>query len=96
MVFISGWSARKVASFTLYQFVPFKDHWRRMVTSPFGVSAQAFNIRLKELSLITGAKHAEFARRIEEHYAQSGYGEPMPDAAIPGNRAGDLAALGRP
>ena len=62
----------------------------------FGVSAQAFNIRLKELGLITGAKHAEFARRIEEHYAQSGYGEPVPDAAIPGNRAGDLAALGRP
>ena len=63
--------------------------------SRFDVSAEAFNIRLKELGLITGAKHAEFARRIKDYYAQSGYGEPMPDERLPGNRAGDLAALSR-
>ncbi len=59
----------------------------------FRVSAQAFNIRLKELGLITGAKHEEFQQRIADYYALSGHGEPMPDGSLPENRLGDLAAI---
>ncbi len=59
----------------------------------FRVSAEAFNIRLKELSLITGAKSAEFDKRIKEYYAQTNKAEPMPDKSLPGNRRGDLQAL---
>ena len=59
----------------------------------FRVSAEAFNIRLKELSLITGAKSAEFDKRIKEYYAQTNKAEPMPDKTLPRNRRGDLQAL---
>lgn len=60
----------------------------------FGVSAQAFNIRLRELGLITLAKSAEFDAEIKARYGAD-FSEPMPDGAIPPNRAGDLLALGR-
>lgn len=59
----------------------------------FGVSAELFNIRLKELGLITLAKHAEFKSMINAYYSQTGYGEPMPDGNAPSNRLGDLSAL---
>ena len=59
----------------------------------FGVSAQSFNIRLKELGLITQAKHAEFDAAIRMHYANTGFSEPMPAADAIG-RLGDLVALG--
>lgn len=59
----------------------------------FGVSAQAFNIRLKELGLITTAKHEEFKRRIGELCKAPDFTEPMPDAGLPENRRGDLEAL---
>ena len=59
----------------------------------FGVSAQLFNIRLKELSLITQAKCAEFDATIKAHYKVTGYGEPMSDEDAPPNRLGDLLAL---
>lgn len=59
----------------------------------FGVSAESFNIRLKELGLITVAKHAEFAELIKQQYGPKGYDEPMPDESFPPNRRGDLAAI---
>ncbi len=61
----------------------------------FGVSAQLFNIRLKELSLITQAKCAEFDAVIKAHYKATGYGEPMSDKEALPNRLGDLQALKR-
>ena len=60
----------------------------------FGVSAQAFNTRLRELGLITIAKSDEYKARIMSHYGAD-YDEPMPDASIPQNRAGDLLSLSR-
>ena len=59
----------------------------------FGVSAESFNIRLKELSLITMAKCAEFEKRIKEYYKEHDFDEPMPDGNLPENRLGDLASL---
>lgn len=61
----------------------------------FGVSAESFNIRLKELGLISQGKSAGFAAAIKEHYGQTGHGEPMPDGGLAPNRIGDLEALGR-
>lgn len=60
----------------------------------FGVSAESFNIRLKELGLITIAKHAEFTELIKKHYG-AGYDEPMPGEDIPPNRTGDIRSLDR-
>ena len=59
----------------------------------FGVSAQFFNIRLKELSLITLAKCAEFEKCIKEYYKNHDFDEPMPDGNLPENRLGDLASF---
>ncbi len=61
----------------------------------FGVSAQLFNIRLKELGLITQAKYSEFDAAIQTHYATTNRGEPMPSDG-PQNRLGDIEALARP
>ncbi len=60
----------------------------------FGVSAQAFNIRLKELGLISTARHEEFAKRIARHYKQTGNAEPQPEKSrFASSRLGDLNAL---
>ena len=61
----------------------------------FGVSAESFNIRLKELGLITQAKYSEFDAAIQTHYAATNRGEPMPSDE-PQNRLGDIEALARP
>ena len=59
----------------------------------FGVSAESFNIRLKELSLISLAKCAEFDKRIKNYYKEHDFDEPEPDGDLPENRLGDLASL---
>ena len=58
----------------------------------FGVSAQFFAIRLKELVLVTKRKFDEFNRLIKKHYNTTNYDEPMAMNRRPG-RACDLAAL---
>ena len=58
----------------------------------FGVSAEAFNIRLKELGLISHKKYAIFAKSINDYYAAHNYDEPQP-SKLPQNRMGDLLAL---
>lgn len=58
----------------------------------FGVSAQFFAIRLKELALVTRRAFDEFNRQIKRHYESTGYDEPMARERRPG-RAYDLAAL---
>ena len=58
----------------------------------FGVSAEAFAIRLKELSLITRRKSDEFVNHIKQHYGSTDHDEPMAKERRPG-RAHDLAAL---
>jgi transcriptional regulator with XRE-family HTH domain/Zn-dependent peptidase ImmA (M78 family) len=66
----------------------------------FGVSAQSFLIRLKELGLIEAAAVGAIDRRIAAHYARTKYGEPDESRRIlsPNGRLGDLllAALDRP
>ena len=60
----------------------------------FGVSAESFNTRLKELALITQANSAEFSRIIKSHYAETDFGELEPiEPAEKQNRAGDLKAM---
>ena len=58
----------------------------------FGVSAEAFAIRLKELALITRRKSGEFINQIKQHYASHNYDEPWAKERQPG-RAYDLIAL---
>lgn len=58
----------------------------------FGVSAQFFAIRLKELALITRRKSDEFINQIKQYYASHNYDEPMAKERRPG-KAYDLAAL---
>ena len=58
----------------------------------FGVSAEAFAIRLKELALITRRKFDEFIGQIRQYYESTGHDEPMAEDRRPG-RACDLAAL---
>ena len=58
----------------------------------FGVSAQAFNIRLKELGLISHKKHTTFAKSIGNYYDANNYDEPQP-SKLPQNRIGDLLAM---
>ena len=58
----------------------------------FGVSAQFFAIRLKELALITRRKSDEFINRIKQYYESHNNNEPMANERQPG-RAYDLAAL---
>jgi Zn-dependent peptidase ImmA (M78 family) len=66
----------------------------------FGVSAQSFVMRLKELRLIAPDAAGEIERRIEAHYARTNYGEPDSSRRIlsPNGRLGDLllAALDKP
>jgi transcriptional regulator with XRE-family HTH domain/Zn-dependent peptidase ImmA (M78 family) len=66
----------------------------------FGVSAQSFTMRLKELRLIAPRAAEEIERRIEAHYARTNYGEPDSSRRIlsPNGRLGDLllAALDKP
>lgn len=58
----------------------------------FGVSAQAFLYRLKELGLITEVLAAAFRARIERHYSSTSYAEPDSTRRIlsPNGRMGDL------
>ena len=58
----------------------------------FGVSAQFFAIRLKELALITRRKSDEFINQIKQYYASTDNDEPWANERRPG-RAYDLAAL---
>ncbi|MBP5320927.1 MAG: ImmA/IrrE family metallo-endopeptidase [Kiritimatiellae bacterium] len=61
----------------------------------FGVSATAFNIRLKELGLISQHKHTVFANRIDAYYKKHGYQEPPAPQEGMSDRLGDLLALHR-
>ena len=58
----------------------------------FGVSAEAFAIRLKELALITRRKSDVFINQIKQHYESTDHDEPMAKERRPG-KAYDLAAL---
>lgn len=58
----------------------------------FGVSAQTFNIRLKELGLISHKKYTIFATSINDYYVANNYDEPQP-SKLPQNRIGDLLAI---
>ena len=58
----------------------------------FGVSAQFFAIRLKELALITRRKFDEFDKQIKRYYASTDNDEPMAKERRTG-RAYDLATL---
>ena len=58
----------------------------------FGVSAQFFAIRLKELALITRRKFDEFDKQIKRYYASTDSDEPMAKERRTG-RAYDLATL---
>lgn len=58
----------------------------------FGVSAETFNKRLKELSLITNRLHAKFESGIKAYYRKTNYGEPQPHTSG-SSRADDLKAL---
>ena len=58
----------------------------------FGVSAQFFNIRLKELSLISRSKHELFDKKIKRHYKRTNHSEPWASDRKPG-RKHDLAAM---
>lgn len=58
----------------------------------FGVSAQLFNIRLKELALISRRMHEQFDKKIRHHYASNNHAEPMARERRQG-RAFDLAAM---
>lgn len=60
----------KPGDWTFERLLDFKER--------FGVSAEAFNIRLKELGLITLAKYTAFKKTIGDHYAATDHGEPMP------------------
>ena len=58
----------------------------------FGVSAEAFAIRLKELALITRRKADEYIKQIKQYYTSHNYDEPWAKERKPG-RVHDLAAL---
>ena len=58
----------------------------------FGVSAESFAIRLKELALISRCKYVEFDQLIKCHYRSNNNGELVAKDRRPG-RAYDLAAL---
>lgn len=63
----------------------------------FGVSAQAFLMRLGELQLISEKVAAELRGLIEGHYQRTGYGEPDASRRIlsPNGRLGDLLLLAK-
>ena len=58
----------------------------------FGVSAEFFVIRLKELALISRSKHDKFHGAIKDYYKANNHDEPMAKNRRPG-RSYDLAAL---
>lgn len=58
----------------------------------FGVSAEFFNIRLKELSLISRSKYELFYKKIKRHYKSTNYSELWASDRKPG-RKHDLAAM---
>ena len=59
----------------------------------FGISAQVFNIRLKELSLISRKKYTTFDRKIKAYYAKHHNAEPEVQIDELSYRRGDLLAL---
>ena len=63
----------------------------------FGVSAQSFLFRLKELELITPKLHDRFLKQIKAHYKATGYGEPDASRRIltPNGRVWDLVLTAR-
>ena len=61
----------------------------------FGVSAQAFNIRLKELSLISRKLYETFERKIKSYYKNNDHAEPEVPIDELSYRRGDLQALSR-
>ncbi len=58
----------------------------------FGVSAEAFAIRLKELALVTRRQYEIFHNQIKHHYSATNHNEPMAKDRRP-DRAYDLATL---
>jgi len=66
----------------------------------FGVSAQSFLMRLRELDLISVDVFAVIDNRIKAHYSRTNYGEPDSSRRVlsPNGRLGDLlvAALNKP
>ena len=60
----------------------------------FGVSAQVFNIRLKEIGLISRKLHEIFDKKIKAYYRANNYAEPMLQMDELSYRAGDFAARG--
>ena len=61
----------------------------------FGVSVQAFCIRLKELSLISRKRYETFDRKIRNYYRMHNHTEPEVQIDELSYRHGDLQALGR-
>lgn len=61
----------------------------------FGVSAQIFNIRLKELSLISRKRCDEFDRKIKAYYENNNNSEPGDTYEELSYRLGDLKAIQR-
>jgi len=61
----------------------------------FGVSAQAFLMRLGELGLIDKKGGEELRKKIEAHYQQTAYGEPDATRRVlsPNGRLGDLLLI---
>jgi len=61
----------------------------------FGVSAQAFLMRLGELTLINKRGAEELRKKIEDHYQQTAYGEPDATRRVlsPNGRLGDLLLI---
>ena len=61
----------------------------------FGVSAQAFLMRLGELGLIDKKGGEDLRKKIEAHYQQTAYGEPDATRRVlsPNGRLGDLLLI---
>lgn len=58
----------------------------------FGVSAEMFNIRMKELGLVSRRLNRTFSELIKRHYRETGFGEPKCEENFIDNRIGDLQA----
>ena len=63
----------------------------------FGVSAQSFVYRLRELDLITDTLADAYRKKIEAHYARTDYAEPDDSRRIlsPNGRIGDLYTIAK-
>lgn len=63
----------------------------------YGVSAQSFVYRLRELGLIEDTLAEDFRARIQQHYKRTGFAEPDDTRRIlsPNGRIGDLYAISR-